>query len=78
VGRRFHLPALPEGAACLSFIIYVFSRAVVAWQLAGLMRTTLVLDALQMALGLRAPGADVASIAVPKPAGGCAQRCDRL
>jgi len=47
-----------EGAAFFSFIIDVFSRKVVGWQLAGHMRTTLVLDALRMALGLRAPGAD--------------------
>ena len=32
---------------------------VVGWQFATHMRTTLVLDALWMALGLRAPGADV-------------------
>jgi putative transposase len=47
-----------EGVAYFSFIIDVFSRIVVGWQLAGHMRTTLVLDALRMALGLRAPGAD--------------------
>ena len=47
-----------EGAAFFSFIVDVFSRKVVGWQLAGHMRTTLVLDALRMALGLRAPGAD--------------------
>jgi transposase InsO family protein len=32
---------------------------VIGWQLAANMRKTLVLDALRMALGLRAPGADV-------------------
>jgi putative transposase len=47
-----------EGVAYFSFIIDVFSRIVVGWQLASHMRTTLVLDALRMALGLRAPGAD--------------------
>jgi transposase InsO family protein len=47
-----------EGAAFFSFIVDVFSRKVVGWQLAGHMRTTLVLDALRMALGLRALGAD--------------------
>jgi putative transposase len=31
---------------------------IVGWQLAANMRTDLVLDALRMALGLRAPGAD--------------------
>ena len=41
-----------------AFIIDVFSRMVVGWQLAANMRTTLVLDALRMALGLREPGAD--------------------
>jgi len=34
----------------------------VGWQLAAHMRSTLVLDALRMALGLRAPGADVALV----------------
>ena len=36
---------------------------IVGWQLAGHMRTTLVLDALRMALGLRAPGADFQLVA---------------
>src|SRR5207248_2623453 len=35
---------------------------VVGWQLAANMRTTLVLDALRMALGMRGPGADVALV----------------
>ena len=47
-----------EGVLYFSFIIDVFSRMVVGWQLAASMRTTLVLDALRMALHLRAPGAD--------------------
>ncbi len=47
-----------EGVAYFSFIIDVFSRTVVGWQLAANMRTRLVLDALRMALGLRSPGAD--------------------
>jgi putative transposase len=47
-----------EGLLYFSFIIDVFSRMVVGWQLAANMRTTLVLDALRMALGLRSPGAD--------------------
>ena len=34
---------------------------IVGWQLAANMRTDLVLDALRMALGLRAPGADFAA-----------------
>jgi len=45
-----------------SFVIDVFSRKVVGWQLATNMRTDLVLDALRMALGLRSPGADVALV----------------
>jgi putative transposase len=48
-----------EGVLYFSFVIDVFSRMVVGWQLAANMRTTLVLDALRMALGLRDPGADV-------------------
>ena len=36
-----------------SFVIDVFSRKVVGWQFAGHMRTTLVLDALEMALSTR-------------------------
>ena len=48
-----------EGVAYFSFVIDVFSRMIVGWQLAANMRTTLVLDALRMALGLREHGADV-------------------
>jgi putative transposase len=48
-----------EGVGYFAFVIDVFSRMIVGWQLATHMRTTLVLDALRMALGLRAPGADV-------------------
>jgi putative transposase len=48
-----------EGLSFLAFVIDAFSRMVVGWQLAAHMRTTLVLDALRMALGVRAPGADV-------------------
>jgi putative transposase len=47
-----------EGKAYFSFIIDVYSRRIVGWQFASHMRTSLVLDALRMALGLRAPGAD--------------------
>ena len=47
-----------EGRSFFSFIIDVFSRMIVGWQLARHMRTSLVLDALRMALGTRAPGAD--------------------
>jgi putative transposase len=48
-----------EGLLFFAFVLDAFSRMVVGWQLAGHMRTTLVLDALRMALGLRGPGADV-------------------
>jgi putative transposase len=51
-----------EGLVFLAFVIDAFSRMVVGWQLACHMRTTLVLDALRMALGTRAPGADVALV----------------
>jgi putative transposase len=51
-----------EGLLYYSFVIDVFSRMVVGWQLASNMRTTLVLDALRMALGVRDPGADVALV----------------
>jgi putative transposase len=47
-----------EGVLYFSFVIDVFSRMIVGWQLAPNMRTDLVLDALRMALGLRDPGAD--------------------
>ena len=42
-----------------AFVIDVYSRRVVGWQLATHMRDTLVLDALRMALGTRERGADV-------------------
>lgn len=51
-----------QGVVFFSFVIDVFSRKVVGWQLATNMRTDLVLDALRMALGLRSPGADVALV----------------
>jgi putative transposase len=51
-----------EGRVFFSFVIDVFSRMIVGWQLASHMRTDLVLDALRMALGIRAPGADVALV----------------
>lgn len=52
-----------EGALFFSFVLDVFSRKVVGWQLASHMRTDLVLDALRMALGQREPGADFKLIA---------------
>jgi transposase InsO family protein len=51
-----------EGVVFFAFVIDAFSRKVVGWQLASNMRTTLVLDALRMALGQRRPGADVALV----------------
>jgi putative transposase len=47
-----------EGRVFFSFILDVYSRRIVGWQLASNMRTTLVLDALRMALATRQPGAD--------------------
>jgi len=52
-----------EGVVYFAFILDVFSRMIVGWQLAASMRTDLVLDALRMALGLRAPGADFELVA---------------
>jgi len=51
-----------EGPSFLAFVVDAFSRMVVGWQLASHMRTDLVLDALRMALGTRAAGADVALV----------------
>jgi putative transposase len=51
-----------EGVVFFSFAIDGYSRRIVGWQFAAHMRTTLVLDALGMALHQRAPGADVALI----------------
>jgi putative transposase len=42
-----------EGLVFFSFVIDVYSRKIVGWQFAGHMRTTLVLDALRMALATR-------------------------
>jgi putative transposase len=52
-----------EGVVYFSFVIDAFSRMIVGCQLAGHMRTDLVLDALRMALGLRDPGADFQLVA---------------
>jgi putative transposase len=51
-----------EGLVFFSFVIDAYSRRIVGWQFAPHMRTTLVLDALRMALHQRQPGADVALI----------------
>jgi putative transposase len=51
-----------EGLVFFAFVLDAFSRKVVGWQLAPHARTTLVLDALRMALGTRPAGADVALV----------------
>jgi putative transposase len=51
-----------EGLVFFAFVIDAYSRRVIGWQLASHMRTTLVLDALRMALGQRRSGADVALV----------------
>jgi putative transposase len=48
-----------EGLVFFSFVIDAYSRKIVGWQFAAHMRTTLVLDALRMALHQRQPGADI-------------------
>ena len=48
-----------QGLVFFAFVIDVHSRRIVGWQLAGHMRTDLVLDALRMALTRRRSGADV-------------------
>ena len=52
-----------EGRVYFAFIIDVYSRMIVGWQLATNMRTDLVLDALRMALATRSPGADFTLVA---------------
>ena len=51
-----------EGLVFLAFVIDVFSRRVVGWQLTSHMRASLVCDALRMAVSTRARGADVALV----------------
>jgi len=46
-----------NGFLYLAFILDCYSRMIVGWQLATHMRTELVLDALEMANGLRRPNA---------------------
>jgi transposase InsO family protein len=48
-----------QGPVFFAFVIDVWSRKLVGWQLASHMRTDLVLDALRMALSQRRAGADV-------------------
>jgi putative transposase len=45
------------GVCYLAFILDVYSRRIVGWQLERHMRTDLVMDALEMAVGLRQPAA---------------------
>jgi putative transposase len=52
-----------EGIVYFAFVLDVYSRRIVGWQLASHMRTDLVLDALRMALGTRDPGADFRLVA---------------
>jgi putative transposase len=51
-----------EGVVFFAFILDAYSRRIVGWQFASHMRTTLVLDALPMALARRRSGADVALV----------------
>jgi putative transposase len=51
-----------EGLVFFGFVLDAYGRKLVGWQLAPHMRTSLVLDALKMALGNRRPGADVALV----------------
>jgi putative transposase len=46
-----------QGFAYLAFILDVYARMLVGWQLATHMRSSLVVDALEMAVGLRLPPA---------------------
>jgi putative transposase len=52
-----------EGRLYFAFLIDVFSRMIIGWQLASQMRTDLVLDAVRMALGTRQPGAEFRLVA---------------
>jgi putative transposase len=48
-----------DGLVFFAFVLDAYSRMIVGWQLAGHMRTDLVLDALRMALHRGEPGGDV-------------------
>jgi len=52
-----------EGVVFFAFVLDAYSRRIVGWQFASHMRTELVLDALQMAIHHRGPGADVELVA---------------
>ena len=51
-----------EGLVFFSFVVDVYSRRIVGWQLASHMRTSLVQDALDMAAGSRRPDQDALTI----------------
>jgi putative transposase len=53
VGGRHHLHPHTGGIVYAAFVIDVFSRMIVSWQLAAHLRTDLALDALEMALWRR-------------------------
>src|SRR6185312_3796614 len=46
-----------QGFAYVAFILDVYSRVICGWQIARHMRSDLVVDALEMAVGLRQPAA---------------------
>jgi len=52
-----------EGVVFFAFVLDAHSRRIVGWQFASHLRTELVLDALQMAIHHRGPGADVELVA---------------
>lgn len=52
-----------EGVVFFAFVLDAHSRRIVGWQFAAHLRTELVLDALQMAIHHRGPGADVELVA---------------
>jgi transposase InsO family protein len=51
-----------QGVSYFAFVLDAYSRRIVGWQLASHMRTSLVLDALRIALTRRNAGADVALV----------------
>jgi putative transposase len=52
-----------EGVVFFAFVLDAHSRRIVGWQFAAHLRSELVLDALQMAIHHRGPGADVELVA---------------
>jgi len=58
-GSRLHVSQKLGSVGFFSFVLDVYSRHCVGWQLSGNMRTDLVLDALRMALATRRHGADL-------------------